>query len=339
VKVDSAESREPGNAGRALAAADIAGAAEPRRVETCATVIDAVPPDVMNHSADCTGEPNTAPGRSLLDRLLDEADASRSLETVTASSPSAPLATPTTAREPSVLHQRADATRRAFCRADALMSIAQAYLRGDRPQRAPVEVTITIPASSLRRDAIDTVEVGCMGDSCISMDTARRLSCDAGVIEVTEDEHGVPLSVGRKRRTIAGSIKRALLQRDPACAYPGCTHRVFLEGHHMVHWADGGETTLENGVMLCTHHHRYVHEYGYVIELGPDRRPQFREPGGRLVAAVPPRPACPGLGWAHIRAANEPLVIDAETIACGWDGRPVNYARVVDELVVVDGLT
>jgi hypothetical protein len=41
------------------------------------------------------------------------------------------------------------------------------------------------------------------------------------VVEVVEDEHGVPLSVGRKRRTIAGSIKRALLKRDDACVYPG----------------------------------------------------------------------------------------------------------------------
>jgi hypothetical protein len=63
-------------------------------------------------------------------------------------------------------------------------------------------VTITIPASSLRRDAVDAVDVGWMGHSCVSTEAARRLSCDAGVIEVVEDEHGVPLSVGRKRRTI-----------------------------------------------------------------------------------------------------------------------------------------
>jgi hypothetical protein len=118
---------------------------------------------------------------------------------------------------------------------------------------------ITIPESSLRRDAADAVDVGWMGNSCVSSEAARRLSCDAGVIEVIEDEHGVPLSVGRKRQTIAGSIKRALLKRDTACSSPGCTHQIFLEGHHLVHWADGGETTLENAALLCPHHHRYVH--------------------------------------------------------------------------------
>jgi len=50
----------------------------------------------------------------------------------------------------------------------------------------------------------DPTEVGEMGESFVSAEAARRLSCDAGVVEVVEDEHGTPLSVGRKRRTIAG---------------------------------------------------------------------------------------------------------------------------------------
>ncbi len=195
------------------------------------------------------------------------------------------------------------------------------------------------PVSSLRKDAVDTVDVGCLGDSCVSAETARRLCCDAGVVEVIEDEQGVPLSVGRKRRTIAGSIKRALLKRDTMCVYPGCEHRTFLEGHHIEHWADGGATTLDNAALLCSHHHRYVHEYGYVIELGADKRPRFRDPSGRLVEAVPARHGGPELGWPQIREANQSLAIDADTIACEWDGSRINYGMVVDQLVVIDGLS
>jgi hypothetical protein len=237
---------------------------------------------------------------------------------------------------PSALRQRVDAERRAFDRADALLAVAQAYLRGERPQRAPIEVTITIPASSLREGAVDTVDVGCMRNACVSAETARRLGCDAGVIEVIEDDQGVPLSVGRKRRTIAGSIKRALLRRDTSCAYPGCANRTFLEGHHIKHWADGGETTLDNGVLLCGHHHRFVHEYGYRVELDAHRRPQFRDPQGRIIAAVPVRDGSADLGWPRIHAMNEALRIDAGTIACEWDGSRADYSRLVDELVVVD---
>jgi hypothetical protein len=90
--------------------------------------------------------------------------------------------------------------------------------------------------------------------------------------------------------------------------------------------------------LLCSSHHRYVHEYGYTVELGPDQRPRFRDPRGRLVTAVPARPAPADLGWARIRAVNEPLAIDAGTIACEWDGTPVDYGAIVEHLVIIDDL-
>ena len=58
------------------------------------------------------------------------------------------------------MYQQADAAKRAFDRADALVTMAQSYLRGDRPNRSPVEVTVTIPASILRSEEVDSVEVG-----------------------------------------------------------------------------------------------------------------------------------------------------------------------------------
>jgi hypothetical protein len=158
------------------------------------------------------------------------------------------------------------------------------------------------------------------------------------VVEVIEDDHGVPLSVGRKRRTIAGALKRALHKRDTSCSHPGCTNSIFLEGHHLKHWADGGETSLHNVTLICSLHHRFVHEYGYAVELGADQRPRFRDPHGRLVAAVPAAPAVADLGWPRIRTVNAPLGIDAGTIACEWDGTRVDYGTIVGHLVVADGL-
>lgn len=244
----------------------------------------------------------------------------------------------TSGREVSVLRQRADATKRAFNRADALVSLAQGYLRGDRMNRSPIELTITISSESLRAEAADPLEVGEAGESLLSVEAVRRLGCDAGVVEIIEDEHGSPLSVGRKRRTIAGALKRALYQRDTACTFPGCTHRIFLEGHHIKHWADGGETSLLNTLLLCSHHHRFVHEYGYTIELAEDQQPQFRDPRGRLVPAVPSRPVAADLGWPRIHAMNEALAIDASTVACEWDGRHVDYGALVGHLANADGL-
>jgi hypothetical protein len=276
--------------------------------------------------------------KGILDRLLDEAEMQRATETRESSEHEVTLAEALPGTGDGVLRQRADANRRAFSRADALVSLAQAYLRGDRPNRAPIEVILTIPASSLRAGAVDPLEVAEIGESFVSSEAARRMSCDCGVVEVVEDEHGAPLSVGRKRRTINGMLKRALVQRDKTCTYPGCTNRLFLEGHHIKHWADGGETSLMNTALLCSTHHLHVHEYGYTIELDSEQRPRFRDPRGRLVAAVPDRAVPADLGWPQIRAANAPLEIDADTIACEWDGRPVNYGTIVGHLVVADGL-
>ena len=238
-------------------------------------------------------------------------------------------------RPPSVLQERVNTTRRGFDRADALVALAQGYLRGDRSNRSPVEVMVTITAGGVRGESPDSVAE--IGGSFVSLETARRLACDAGVIEVVAGADGEPLSVGRKRRTITGALKRALRDRDTTCTFPGCTHRMFLEGHHIQHWAAGGETSLRNTALLCDWHHRHVHEYEYTIALGADQRPRFYDPEGRAVPAVPARPVPLDLGWPWIRAANAALEIDAATAACGWDGKPAPYGAIVGHLLAADG--
>jgi hypothetical protein len=86
-----------------------------------------------------------------------------------------------------MLRDRAAAARKAFNRADALVELAQGYLRGDRPDRSPIEVMLTVPASVLCDEVADPVEVGELGESFLSRAAARRLSCDAGVVEILED--------------------------------------------------------------------------------------------------------------------------------------------------------
>jgi hypothetical protein len=290
--------------------------------------------------------------RSLLDRLLEDADAHRSIEPIVSDAAEELRDSPATAldrhaaesriepparRGANAFRGRAAAARKAFNRADALVELAQGYLRGDRPDRSPIEVTLTVPASVLRDQLADPVEVGEIGESFVSRETARRMSCDAGVVEIIEDDQGAPLSVGRKQRTIAGALRRALHRRDRSCTFPGCTNRLFLEGHHVKHWADGGETSLSNALLVCSLHHRHVHELGYTVELGSDQRPRFRDPQGRLMPAVPKTLLSAELGWPRIRAANEPLAIDANTIAGPWDGTPVDYARIIGHLVTAEG--
>ena len=114
-----------------------------------------------------------------------------------------------------------------------------------------------------------------------SAETSRRLACDASVVRIGHTSDGSVLDVGRKRRTIPPSVRRALEVRDRGCRFPGCGLR-FTDAHHIKHWADGGETRLENLLLLCGHHHRLLHEEGWNVEWwGKDRQAAFIDPRGQ----------------------------------------------------------
>ena len=123
----------------------------------------------------------------------------------------------------------------------------------------------------------------------VSAETARRLACDAGRVEVQSDSDGSVLDVGRRTRTVPSALRRALEARDRGCRFPGCGLR-FTDAHHIVHWADGGEAVLANMVLLCRRHHRRVHEDGYRVYSGADGQIVFFTPQGRAFAEVPPMP-------------------------------------------------
>ena len=106
---------------------------------------------------------------------------------------------------------------------------------------------------------------------------------------MTHDHHGRVLDVGRRTRTIPTAIRRALEHRDRSCCFPGCTNRI-TDAHHVVHWADGGPTRLENLLLLCRRHHRAVHEEGFRVTTTASGSFTFRRPDGRALPQTPPMP-------------------------------------------------
>jgi predicted restriction endonuclease len=90
----------------------------------------------------------------------------------------------------------------------------------------------------------------------------KRLACDASLVIVTEDERGTPLNVGRKQRVVSTPLRRAVLARDRHCTFPGCHRTRFVEAHHVHHWVEGGETSVDNLLLLCSYHHRLLPEGG-----------------------------------------------------------------------------
>ena len=86
----------------------------------------------------------------------------------------------------------------------------------------------------------------------------------------------------------ATGLRRALRSRDSCCRFPGCSHRFFLDGHHIRHWADGGETKLSNLVLLCRFHHRQVHEGRVQVRMLDDGALRFTGARGQALEDAPP---------------------------------------------------
>lgn len=137
------------------------------------------------------------------------------------------------------------------------------------------------PPLTIEHAAVDT-------DVPLSLEVTRRLACDASIVILAE-AGGVPLSVGRKTRTIPPAIRRALAARDRCCAFPGCEQERYVDAHHIVHWANGGETSLDNLLLLCRRHHRLIHEGGVRIE-GRAGSPRFHSADGTAITASSPLP-------------------------------------------------
>jgi 5-methylcytosine-specific restriction endonuclease McrA len=229
-------------------------------------------------------------------------------------------------------------------RADALALVAQSALdhQLERGSDADLlQVVLHVDADTLA----DPAQAGqcCFdGGADVSPQTARRLSCDASVVTIRHAKDGSVLDVGRKRRTIPPAIRRALRGRDTRCRFPGCDHTRYLHAHHIEHWADGGETSLDNVVLLCSRCHRLVHEGGFRIARGNDGALVFLRPGagdgepstvGRPLPEVSAAPRVED-GPAQLAARNRErgLHLDQRTLST-WQGEPLDYDWAVELLL------
>ncbi|MEL7449030.1 MAG: HNH endonuclease [Pseudomonadota bacterium] len=121
------------------------------------------------------------------------------------------------------------------------------------------------------------------GRSDLPVETVKRLTCDGSIVPMFENAEGEPLSVGRKQRTITTAIRRALESRDGGCTFPGCNHKRFVDAHHVMHWAEGGSTSVDNLLLLCDRHHRLVHEGRFLIRKDRQGKWYFCRPDGRAI--------------------------------------------------------
>ena len=237
----------------------------------------------------------------------------------------------------------------AMRQADALVVVAESFLAhgaeslkgGDRQQ-----IVVHVDAETLIERTAGRCELE--EGPAVAAETARRLACDASLATIIEDEHGEPLVVGRKTRTIPPALRRALASRDKGCRFPGCTHERYVDRHHVKHWADGGETKLSNLVSLCRFHHRAVHEGQLVVERLDDGAWRFSKPNGESLVDVLPQHTHPLVDtpsqrpypsvdtvWHRLVAGNRErgLEITPNTAATRWLGERMDFGLAIDALI------
>ena len=177
-------------------------------------------------------------------------------------------------------------------RADAIYAMASARIAEDQdPDRA----TVVVHAE------LDTLAGD--GGSCeiergpvVHAETARRMSCDGRIQFVLHNDLGDVVGIGRADRNPPAWLRRQVRKRDTGCTFPGCGAKRFLHNHHIHHWTKGGPTDLGNLVLVCTFHHKLVHEYGWNVKLGLPGITHWYRPSGmeHLPNRAPPQLALTG---------------------------------------------
>jgi hypothetical protein len=214
--------------------------------------------------------------------------------------------------------------------ADALVDVAESYLahgeaKGNGGERTQIFVHLDQDPLAPDGTMAATLDDG----TRVSAEAFRRLACDAGLVECKQSPTGNILDLGRRARTVNAALRRALWIRDRGCAFPGCTHTRYVHAHHIVHWLQGGKTSLENLVSLCSRHHRLLHEGGFSIERREDGAIQFRNARGEAIDQVIVAKSigsCPAVSAEDLSA---PTYFDQVDVPPTWDGTPMDYELAV----------
>jgi hypothetical protein len=209
-------------------------------------------------------------------------------------------------------------------RADAVVSVAQAYLQhSPRTLGSGYELVMMTTKEQLEQGPGGVG--GFLRDGTpVPLHVARMLACDCARVDVDTSESGEILDVGRARRTIPSAIGRALWLRDGGCRVPGCGRKHHLHAHHIEAWADGGKTSTSNLVLLCPSHHTLVHE-GQLGVAVCDGKLEFRNGDGLEIRPAPSR----GEDLESVHQWLRTSEVELERFP-QWDGSRMDLRAAVD---------
>ena len=124
---------------------------------------------------------------------------------------------------------------------------------------------------------------------------AAVLVCSGWVRKIVRDPHtGEIVDLGRRQRLFSRAQRRALVQRDRGCVFPGCDRGPrWCDAHHLRPWEEGGLTDLINGALLCRRHHQLVHHGWRLVRDPRTGTVTATSPDGRTFTRAPDDPRTP----------------------------------------------
>jgi len=115
------------------------------------------------------------------------------------------------------------------------------------------------------------------GHGPVSGSIARQICCDADVRHVVMRNDEI-LDVRRESRVATPKQRAAVIARDQACV--GCGAPVTrCQVHHIRWWRHGGQTNLDNLVLVCWNCHHHIHHQEWQITRDTTGRYRVAAPG------------------------------------------------------------
>ena len=169
-----------------------------------------------------------------------------------------------------------------------------------------------------------------VGGRRVAPEVARRWACHPTLRAMLIDLDGRPVTESSKARVVSPKLRRLLERRDRhCCQFPGCGSTRRLHAHHVIHWADGGPTELDNLILLCHFHHHVVHEGGWSITGTGAGGFTFHRPDATPVGID----RLSGDPFAIGTASAEPDRLGQRPISSYWDGRHPDYSWITTALI------
>jgi Domain of unknown function (DUF222) len=222
-------------------------------------------------------------------------------------------------------------------RADALVAMSESALQPASETCSSVpdrhQVVLYADVESLKKNPMEGPQLE--DGRQVSVEAARRILCDAPVVELRTNDSGQP-ETSRKKRFPSTPMRRAVRARDRHCRFPGCRQKVAMDVHHVEHWIDDGETEPPNLALLCRYHHHLVHEGGFHMQAEVSGDFRFFTPDWK---EIEPGYVCKVSGTLEELNTSIGLEIDGETGIPLWDGYPMDMDSAVVALTCIDDIS